>query len=144
MWILPENWRLIDTRIAEFLNGDNRNSRGINHKIKVILQEDQSWRVSNVGSTVKSPLTSDPPLIQEAWNQMRGWYKDAVDHPLPPARVAIANITVKRVKLYWPVPPPGQPIPVGVQQFSVDEAIPEDKDIAWAVSRIHWNRSGGL
>ena len=65
-----------------------------------------------------------------------------MDRPPPPARVAIATMTAERVELYRPVPPLGQPIPVGVQPFLVDDSILEDEEIAWAVRRLRLNRSG--
>ena len=67
-----------------------------------------------------------------------------MDLPPPPIRVAIAIITAERVELYQNVPPPGQPIHVGVQPLPVDDSIPEDKEIAWAVRQLLQNRSGGL
>ena len=65
-----------------------------------------------------------------------------MDRPPPPARVAIATMTAERVELYRHVPPLGQPIPVGVQPFLVDDSILEDEEIAWAVRRLRLNRSG--
>ena len=74
---------------------------------------------------------------------MIGWYKDTVDLPPPPARVAIATMTEERVELYLHVAPPGQPISVGVQPFLLDDSIPEDKEISREVRRLRLNRSGG-
>ena len=34
-------------------------------------------------NSVGSFLASDPPLVKGEWIQMWGWYKEAVDHPLP-------------------------------------------------------------
>ena len=76
---------------------------------------------------MESLLLSDPPITQESWIQMIGCYKDAVDLPPPPTRVAISTMTAERVKLYQNVPPPGHPIPVGVQPVPVDDSIPEDE-----------------
>ena len=61
---------------------------------------------------------------------MRGWYKNSVDSPPLHARVAVATMTAERFDMYRHVPPPVQPIPVGVQPFPVNDSIPEDKDIA--------------
>ena len=88
-------------------------------------------------------LASDTPLIREAWIRIWGWYKDTADRPPPPARVAIAAMTADLVDIYWHIPPLGQPIPMGVQPFLVDESIPEDKDISWSMRRLSLNHSGG-
>ena len=74
---------------------------------------------------------------------MQGWYKDAVDCLPPPARVALITMTAEREELYRHVPSLGDTTPVGDLPFSVDDGIPEDEDIAWAVRRLCLNRSGG-
>ena len=51
---------------------------------------------------------------------------------------------VDRVALYWHVPSPGHPIPVGVHPFLVEESIPDHKEISWAVRMIFLNRFSGL
>ena len=49
----------------------------------------------------------------------------------------------ERVALYSHVPPPGDNIPVAIQPFMVDELVPEEGDIEWAVKRLRNNRYGG-
>ena len=75
---------------------------------------------------------------------MRGWYRDALDCPPPPARVSIATMTVERVEMFWHIPMLGHPITVGVQLFPVEKSIPEEEDIAWLVRRLLLNCSGSL
>ena len=84
-WISPEILRLVDTRIAARRRKDRAHqiSMTLNHKIKASLKEDRRQRVAKAVSLVDSLLTSDLPLIREAWIRIRGWYKDAVDRPLP-------------------------------------------------------------
>ena len=94
-------------------------------------------------SAVDSLFTLDPPLIREAWIRMRGCYREKLDRPPPPAIVAISNMTAEQVELYRHVPPPGHPIPVGVQPLSMDDSILEDKEISWVVRRLCLNHSGG-
>ena len=72
---------------------------------------------------------------------MQGWYKEAVDRPPPSARVALATMPAEREELYRNVPSPGEPIPVENPPFHllVDDSIPEDEDIDWAVRRLRLN-----
>ena len=42
----------------------------------------------------------DPPNPQEAWIQLKGWYKAAIECASPPARATLERITVERVDLY--------------------------------------------
>ena len=67
-----------------------------------------------------------------------------MDFPPPPAKLVIATMTAEQVDLYRQVPPPGHPIPAGMQPFPMDDSIPEDENIAWAVRRLFRNRPGGL
>ena len=92
---------------------------------------------------VFSLLASDPLLIREKWIRMRVLYKNAVDLPPAPGRVAISTITEEQVELYWHVPSPGQPIIEVVQTFLAKKSTTEDKDIALAVCRLCLNCLGG-
>ena len=53
-------------------------------------------------------MKAEPPLTQEAWHLLQGWYKVTVDRPPPPARDTPRRVTAKREKLYSRVPPPGR------------------------------------
>ena len=52
-----------------------------------------------------------PPLPQEAWRRMRGWYISVVDHAPPPAQATLKRITAERVELYRDESPPGRTSP---------------------------------
>ena len=75
---------------------------------------------------MKALVGEDPPLIQEAWHRIQGWYKAAVDRAPPPDRVALEQITAERVALYSYVPPPGDNIPVVIETFLVKDLVPEE------------------
>ena len=89
-------------------------------------------------------MWADPTLIQDAWHRIQGWYKAAVNHTPPPARVTLKRIGADRVTFYSRVPPPGDNIPVTIEPFEVEESVPEEGEIEWAVKRLRNNRSGGM
>ena len=66
-----------------------------------------------------------------------------VDRAPLPARVTLERITAERVELYSNVPPPGTNIPISVQPFPVDDAMPTEEKIEWVVTRLRNHRSGG-
>ena len=74
-------------------------------------------------------MGADPPLIQEAWHCIKGWYKAAVNRAPPPARVTLERITAERVALYSYIPPPGKNIPISVKPFPVEDSVPEEDEI---------------
>ena len=82
-------------------------TRRIGKELKKSLAEDRKRREDEAGAEVEDLVKADPPLIQEAWYRIQGWYKAVVDHAPPPARATLKRITAERVALYIRVPPPG-------------------------------------
>ena len=120
---------MIDTRIEARRRKDQRSSQVLVRAIKAELQGNRRIQAAEVCSAVESLFAYDLPLIREAWIRMQGWYKDAVDHPPPLARVALATMTAEREDLYRHVPSSGEPIPVEDPPFPflVNDSIPEDE-----------------
>ena len=53
--------------------------------MKKSLAEDRKWWADKAGAEVEALVKADPPLIQDVWYHIQGWYKAAVDRSLPPA-----------------------------------------------------------
>ena len=81
-------------------------------------------------------MKADPPLTQEAWHRLQGWYKATVDRPPPPAGATLKRVTAERTTLYSRVPPPGDTIPVTIETFAVEDGIPSEAEVEWAVKRL--------
>ena len=73
---------------------------------------------------------------------MKGWYWSALDRAPPPTRVTLEQITAERVDLYRHITPPRENIPVSVDPFQVEELVPTEDKIEWAVKRLQNHRSG--
>ena len=71
-------------------------------------------------------VKADPPLIQETWYRLQGWYKAEVDRAPPPAQSTLKRITADRVTLYSRVPPLGYSIPVGIEPFAMEDGVTEE------------------
>ena len=95
------------------------------------------------GAAVEDLMKADPPLTQEAWHRLQGWYKATVDRPPPPARATLKGVTAERAKLYSRVLPPGDTIPVTIEPFEVEDGVPLEAEVEWAVKRLQNNRAGG-
>ena len=78
-------------------------------------------------------LGLDPPLHHDARNRMKGWYWVVVDRAPPPARVTLKRITAERVDLYRYITPTGENIPISVEPFPVEDLVPTEDEIEWAV-----------
>ena len=85
----------------------------------------------------------NPPLCWEAWHRIKRWYEAVVDHAPPPAWVTLKRITAERVEMYSHLPPPGTNIPIYVEPFPVDNLVPTEEKIEWAVKRLRNQHSGG-
>ena len=68
--------------------------------IKESLREGREQQSEEAESEVETLLGSDQPLHREAWHQIKGWYKDAVDHAPLPDWVYLKWITAEMVELY--------------------------------------------
>ena len=112
-------------------------------RIRRSLAEDRKRRTEEAGAAVEAMMKADPPLIQEAWHHLQGWYKAEVDRPPPPARATLKRVTAERAKLYSRVPPPGYTILVTIEPFEVEDGVPTEAEVEWAVKRLQNNRAGG-
>ena len=97
--------------------------------MKKILAEDRKRRADKERAEVEALVKADPPLIQEAWYRIQGWYKAAVDRAPPPARATLKRITEERVALYSRVPPPGDSISVDIEPFEVEYGVLDEGGI---------------
>ena len=81
--------------------------------------------------------------IHEAWYRLQEWYKAAADRAPPPARATLKRVTAEQVALYSRVSPPGDSISIDIEPFAVEDGVPEEGEIEWAVKRLQNNRAGG-
>ena len=144
-WISEAKWRIIDKRVSAHQDPEKDHSliQRLGSTIAAILKGESRCQVEEVGAEVVTLLGSDPQLHQEAWYQLKVWYPAAVEHAQPFARVNLEHITAERVNLYILVPPPEANIPVSVEPFSVDDSVPLEDEIEWAVKQLRNHLSGG-
>ena len=93
------------------------------------LKGDRRRRVETAGEEVETLLGSDPLMPREAWQQLKGWYKYAVDRAPLPAWFSLERITAEQVDLYSYVPSPGMNIPMSVKSVPVDDSVPTEDEI---------------
>ena len=80
-------WRLVNERVSA--RQDPRYGqafkRQLGRAVKASLAADRKRRADEAGAEVEALVKADPPLIQEAWYRIQGWYKAAVERTPPPA-----------------------------------------------------------
>ena len=91
--------------------------RRLGKAVQASLAADRRRRAEEVGAEMEALVKADPPLIQEAWYRLQGWYKAAVDRAPPPARATLKRVTAERVALY-------SRVPVTIEPFAVEDGVP--------------------
>ena len=138
-WILATTWRLVNNRVSA-RRGTTKDQDLIwklGRAIRKGLRKERKRRAEEAGAEGEALLGSEPPLHWEDWHRIKGWYKATVDRAPPPAWVTLDRITAERVKLYSYVPPPGTNIHIYVQPLPVDDSVPTEDEIDWAMARLH-------
>ena len=65
---------------------------------------------------------------------MKGWHRASGDKAPKSCYESMAKQKVERDELYRKVSPPGNPIPMNVERFGLDDLVPEDVDIRAVVA----------
>ena len=96
-----ETWRLINERVfaRRYPRYGTVYRRRMGKAVQASLAADRRRRADEAGAEVEALVKAEPPLIQEAWYRLQGWYKAAVDRAPPPARATLKRVTAERVVL---------------------------------------------
>ena len=87
-WISAATWRLVDERVSARRDPakDQALIRSLGRAMKASLATDRRRHAEKAGAEVEALVGGEnPPLIQESWHRIKGWYKAAVDRAPPPA-----------------------------------------------------------
>ena len=49
--------------------------------VKAIRQRPPGAELMEAGAAVEALMKAEPPLTQEAWHRLQGWYKATADRP---------------------------------------------------------------
>ena len=100
-WISEDTWILVDERVsARQKTEDQLRIRRLCRAIAASLKGERRGIVETLVEDMEALLGADPPMPREAWQQLKCWYKAAVDRAPPPTRATLEQITAERVYLY--------------------------------------------
>ena len=142
-WISDDTWVLIQHRAEIARKGTLNHSEGrrLQRRIWASLRADRSVRAARVGDAIEQELAGGN--VQEAFRHLKGWYTEAAAKAPPPCYLQLERQTADREELYRRRDPPGEPIPIHVEPFDVNDEVPPDGEIRAAVKRLSNGRAGG-
>ena len=79
----------------------------------------------------------------EAYNALRGWYRECGGIPSKPTKGDLHRTRIDFESLYMATPSPGEPIPIHVTPFPVNDDIPSDEEIISALHQMRRRRVPG-
>jgi hypothetical protein len=137
-WISKETWELIDKRLfAVRWRHPTENIHALSKAIKKSLTTDRRRRAEKVGREIEQKYVSGN--VHGAYNLLRGWYRKLGTKPPKPTRKDINLIRSQFLNIYQEEKPPGNPIPVHITPFHVNDNIP-DEDEVWEAVQHHMRR----
>ena len=142
-WISEETWRLVDERSAlrKVIGHDHAKARWLDRRVQQAFKADRKRQVEEAGKAIEAALSEGD--LQGAWDRFKSWYRQASNRPSQPSRRDLRAVTQECIDLYTREVPPGAPIPVLVEPFSVSDETPSDEEIREAVRRLRRGKAPG-
>jgi len=102
--------------------------------------------VTDATEAINMKLSEGDPkeASKEAWRLIKGWYQVAEDRAPKSCHQLMEQQTKERVELYTKVPPPGDPIPINIDPFEMNDEVPTDEELRGVVFGIRNGRAGGV
>ena len=143
-WISLATWQLVDDRARQRKLGllTKQSLRVHNRKVQAGLKQDRRKRASDAGARIEQKLGEGD--LKEAWRGLKGWYSAVEERAPKPCYLSMQKQTNERVALYGKVDPPGEPIPINIDPFTINDAIPTEPEIRSVVKGLRNGRAGGV
>ena len=116
--------------------------RQLNRKVKAGLNIDRAQRATDTAEAMELRLREWEP--KEAWRLLKGWYRTVEDRAPKPCYQSMERQTRERVELYTKVQPPGDPIPINIDPFAINDEVPTDAEVREVVRGLRNGRAGGV
>jgi hypothetical protein len=142
-WISPETWKLVDSRAALRRHGKTQCAEGrkLSRNISKGIKADRNIRTQKAGESIDILLETGN--LKGAWRSLQAWYKHVSGKGSKPFRVDLEATSVDFQALYTQKTPPGDPIPICVAPFEIDDNVPDEREIADTLRLLRWGKSPG-
>ena len=111
-------------------------------KVKAGLNSDRKQRTAGAGARIKQKLEEGD--LKKAWHGLKGWYSAVEERAPKPCYLSMEKRSNERVDLYGKVDLPGDPIPIKIDLFEINDAIPIEFEIRTVVKGLRNDRAWGV
>jgi hypothetical protein len=81
--------------------------------------------------------------LKGAWRSLQAWYKHVSGKGSKPSRADLEATAAGFQAFYTQKTPPGDPIPICVAAFEIDDNVSDEREIADTVRLLRWGKSPG-
>ena len=141
-WISTETWRLIDQKAEARRRQDVEAVDVLKRQVRAAVRGDRRKRAEEAAATAESFLKEGK--IQEAFEAIKGWYKDVTDLPPKPTYHDEAKIRREFEALFSRVEPEGEPIPLHYEGDPINDGPPTEVEVVQALKRLRFGKSPGV
>ena len=143
-WISEATWRTMDslTSLRREEPTDRARIKLLHRQVRTSIKGDRKDRTARAGALIESLV--DGGSLQEAWDEMKVFYREASDRPPKPSRIELGKVTAEYAALYTRQEDlPAETIPVLVAPVDIPDHPPTDDEIAFAVRGLRTRRAPG-
>jgi hypothetical protein len=105
------------------------------------IKADRQIRTQKAGESIEILL--ETCNLKGAWRSLQAWYKHASGKGSNTSRADLEATSAEFQALYTQKTPPGDPIPICVAPFEIDDHVPDEREIADTVRLLRWGKSPG-
>jgi hypothetical protein len=136
-------WKLVDSRAALRRHGKTQCDEGrkLSRNILKGIKADRQIRTQKAGESIEILLETGN--LKGAWRSLQAWYEHASGKGSKPSRADLEATSAEFQALYMQKTPPGDPIPICVAPFEIDDNVPDEREIADTVRILRWGKSSG-
>jgi hypothetical protein len=140
-WVSPKTWKIVDSRAALQRNGKTQCTEGrkLSRKILKGIKANRKESTQKSGEIIEILL--DTGNVKGAWRSLQVWYKDVSGKGSRPSRAELELTAAEFKALYTQKTPMGDPIPLCVAPFEIDDNVPDEREIAYTVRHLKWGKS---
>jgi hypothetical protein len=137
-----ETWSLIDQRATARRLGNYEIIDNLKRAVNRALKRDRKARCATVGQKAQSFL--EDGKIREAFEALKGWYRDAGPQPTKPSREDLNMLTRSEyANLFAEELPSEGPIHVHAPKFTINDEPPGEDEIVEALGTLRNNKAAG-